>query len=584
MSEADGIRATLDEIDEIVNQMRAKNDLNTAIQFAVRGLDVRRSYYGLGSLEFERARLHAARMVLEAASAQQIVDRLKECAELLAQVDNFTTFSLQQLPELEHLRLLIRFRMMKELMMARHRQGRSRSALTFGRHLLDLGKKLQLVHELPTVHLNIASVYSAMKMHHEALTHCFFGFQKTCMILNALQQTPASSSAPSPFIATALAMEASIREQDDAEAYRLFQKCHELHSDEMEDTADEQAAVPPLTVDDLSAPARRWGGVLALAYRSIAVEQEHLEQFASSSLTYKMAHTTAMTCLGQTHPVTLQCEQSFKDAEAASKYRERRNRSAAVKGRGQSPLKVVRVRSTARTILADISKVDAPPKFEGSRATSRGPADGSSCQSLGPQVSPSRGKRVQRPLWNQWFNSTLPASEYAELAKIPHTAPADRTCPVVSPAVGLDTSALEADETTAAGDPDLTEIPRTSSLDNTRMSGSQLPPRASTSQSLMRPSRHQVAVKAARSASAGGHTVGHHSYLAEEGGEDLSDYQINDADYSFLTNTFKLPYDINFRRPNRSVLSSQGSGRSELRALAAEKRLAEAMAAELGIR
>jgi hypothetical protein len=590
MSEEEGIRASLSEIDAIVSQMKAKKDLNTAIQFAVRGLDIRRAYFGLGSHEFERARLHAARMVLEAASAQQILGHLKECAELLAQVDNFTTFSLPEFPELEFLRLLTRFRMMKELMITRHRQGRGRSALTFGRHLLDLGKQLYLLFELPTVHLNIASVYSMMKMHHESLTHCFFGFQKTCIILEAV--TPggaaASSSPSSSFINTCLAMEACVNAQQDEEAFRLFEECGRLHTDEMGDTADEQAAVPSLAPESMTEATRRWGGVLALAYRSIAVEQEHLEQFASSSLTYKMAHTTALGCLGHDHPVTLQCEQSFKDAEAASKYRDRRNRAPEAKG----PLKVVRVRSTARTILADLSKIDSPPPVGTSQSMPGGGK--STAATAGASANQSRGSngsmktRVSRPLWNQWFNSSIPASEYAELAKVPHTAPADRSRPIVSQAVGLDISALVDDEDVdavagAALDPDVTEIVGRgkSSLNSTQQSSLAHQPirRANTSQAAR---RHQDAINEARSASAGpSDPEDDENFCASQTPE------INAADYSFLVNTFKLPYDINFRCPQRSLFTpgsrNRNSGKSELRALAVERRLAEAMAAELGL-
>jgi hypothetical protein len=235
---------------------------------------------------------------------------------------------------------------------------------------------------------------------------------------------------------------------------------------------------------------RYWGGVLALCFRSIAVEQEHLNQFSSALLTYRVAVATAEQCLGEIHPVTVQCGSALKDALDAQNHRER-NKPDALK-------------RIARRTLPRPASVPLHTNHAASRE----------------EKSPQARRKLSRPDWNPWFNSTVIVSADTTTDRYEtHSAPVQVSAPRVKPVLTTSTSS-----------------------------------RAET------PAPKQVSTASAPILNA--------AALPE----------ITPADFAFLSQTFRLRHDINFARP-----SSKGRPvRDELKALKAERRLAEALASELG--
>ena len=552
----ENFESMMQEITDISITMMKDGNIAEALSTAMRGLQLRKQHYGAGSPEFQAARVHVASIVLEAARLHQSHNKSKEAAELLVFVDNFTTEPLAQ-PALNRSRLLIRAAMLKELMIARQGQGRHRSALTFGRHFLGICTRLLLYHELPTAHLNIASVLSSMKLHEDALSHSFLAYQAVNKILAAV-----SEPEQHPVLVKAFEMEDLDKQGLYQKAYEVYEDCLGLveeHGDPM-DAADiqkqpttfhvegdadrqshlshvwwsakqkkesfpciallvemqEAASPPPTSVQQTMDNERKWGGVLALCFRSIAVEQEHLNQLSSALLTYRVATSTALQCLGEVHPVTIQCQSALKEAVEASHQRDLHRTShlnAVKRGKKVAP------------------KVSEPAPLRRRAATPSG-------LSTSSKTSMTEIRRTKpRPEWNPWFNSKGAApSQTISMSAVEdnHTAASRAASPMSSMPLGYDLSPEP-----------------------------QVRPTTTAKKTHSTPQRHH-----ARSPSP--HEV-----------DPATLPDLTPEDYAFLRQTFKLRHDPRFSAPKTSHRSRELEDHP--RALKAEKRLAEALAAEMGI-
>lgn len=569
------LKVSLEELDAIVNTLIQHHDLERAVQFALRGLDIRRQCFGLGSEEMETARIRAAQLIVTAARAEQANDKPKETAELLAHVDSLTEHVLPlNLTSLDRARRVTRLQMMKELMIARYRQGRHRSALTFGKHVLELARDTMCFYELPALHLNVASVHSALGQHRDALRHCYIAFQKLCLILEAVDD-PESHS----FVAAALLLEPLDIIGDSLEtrypaAFDIFIQCSSLVAGELSEEVD-MSAVPPNfrspsafgDAEEMLPERRRWGGVLALAFRSLAAEQEHLYQLDGALLTYKVAHTTALACLGAEHPVSLQCEQALRDAEQAAKGR----MSRAPKPSGPN----TSTNGAQGGSLLSMHSMSSS-KRSASSQSSRGKKVAESAGVPAAGTGPRAATFLKRPAWNDWFTSDGPVPSHVEEK---HRAEcrerSGRPALGTTAASSLNVSAIDVSE-------HFPERAR-SSMSNSRgwtggpRNSTPLPPRPATTSFGDMPSRSQHA---------GGPAA--HSLVDAQRANTFEPLSL--ADFSFLQNTFKLRYDINFNRPQHRYGTSN-AGRNmgkrdakELKALAEERRAAEELAAEIGFR
>ena len=579
------VRAALDEVAFIAKALESQNRVMEALDVLLRGLEIRKRYYGVGSEEFETGRVEAAAMVLHAVEIHSAQEKHKEAADLLVHVDKLTVYPLPSFPRLNRKRLLIRANMLKQLMIVRHRQQRFRSALTFGRHMLDLVERLCCVCEWPAAHLNLASTYSALNLHEDALGHCYIAYQCVGRILNACE-----SPQTFPFTTAAMLMEQADKACDDVKSFELFEQCLQIRTEnpdshEFAESVAADCPVPQYSVEipeeeqisslryllwagnakasnkrslfpcvellanmqQASNPMprhseqrQRWGGVLALVYRAIAVEQEHLNQIAGALLTYRVAHTTALQCLGESHPVTLQCHSALTDAEECARKKEvaqrafsrahkslsraaefdasrRQNAKSATKPRRLSPIRMTR-NTTSTSPTRTSQKMQSDEREEKMSRT-----------------MPLH--RHGRPEWDPWFNSKeLPVSR---IPLKPQTAPSG-----------------DFDETL------LGALPSTIIRQST--SDAHTPPRAAKSKRAKAPS--PAAPEAARE--------------PYETTEELE--EISPADFAFLQQTFKLRYDAAFSRPAKRVAPMRRE-QHERRALEAEKALAKAIAVEEGI-
>lgn len=513
-SDQNSVRESLEEIGKVTASLLAANHVAEAIAVGVRGLGIRKRVFGDRSIEFQTGRVELASVVLHAAKLHQAHDKLKEAAELLSHVDNLTIHSFDEFPMLNRRRLLLRTAMLRELMIARQSQGRHRSALTFGRHLLVLAKKMLLDYELPAIHLNLAAVLSSMKLHDEALGHCYLAYKIVCQLLSAIDNPTAFQ-----YSATILEMEKADKRQAFDLGFENFEQAlvqreNNVHETEIVTSPpafeahvaeDESvsalsfllwsgnvavqthrvaasgggaaspprspASLPPrpqthhtnntaqslqqqigyglpqsrfpcieLAVGQqslareavreqaraegharLTEQHRRWGGLLALIFRSIAVEQEHTNQSATALLTYKVAHTTALQCLGDIHPVTMQCLAAMRDAEAAIQSKEQqrsylrlhqslRKATEYDEQRQKKPTRPPTVENTVNVLTS----AHRPPLSGAAAATAGGGKGGSDSADVRPRAQTSQSMRRRdlasklRPPWNQWFNSETP--------------------------------------------------------------------------------------------------------------------------------------------------------------------------------
>lgn len=668
------IESSLKELDAAVDTLVAHNDLERAVQFSFRALDVRRRRYGLGTQPMEMARIQTAQLIVKAARIEQARDRHKETAELLAHVDELTQHVLpEHLVSLDRCRRVTRLQMMKDLMIARFRQGRHRSALTFGKHVLELARDTMCLYELPTLHLNIASVCSALGQHRDALRHCYIAFQKICLILDATNEQPQNqsdslnASRRHSFVHCALQLEAidSVGVEAHGRAFDVFVQCCSLVTDELSEEVDMESIPPNFkspagtgggVAMEMSRERRRWGGVLALTFRNLAAEQEYLQQLDGALLTYKVAHTTALACLGPDHPVCLQCEQALKDAEHAAKGR--LSRSAQL-SRGVSSRKGANVSHTrsSSTSLASFEKSRAVPvSGTAARAFREQSRGGSTVSQSTASESKEGGSGINhrtssrpksdgrhgtsatifnRPPWNDWFVSDGPVPSHVEERHIAEmqrllqgagtrgeragsvfqSTVVDEGEEVYEDDVGLagrgadgselNVSAIEHNASVAAVTHDHSAaIPATraqSSMSSRQMrhgatrSSSPLPPRPATT------SLGEIPIHRERKFEDGSlRDVRVKSDSQRFPTDTRTLPPISLADLSFLQNTFKLGYDIHLNRPgfhyesgrlskppsrqgNVGQLTDVARDQRDLRMLAAERKAAQNIAAELGV-
>jgi hypothetical protein len=380
----EGADASLKEIDSIVSELVERKDLIHAVQLSLRALDIRRAFFGTGSLEFEAARVTVSNLVVDAAEAQQAKFCYKESSELLAYVDRLTAFPLKQYPPLERSRKVTRMKMMLQQMIIRHHQGRDRSAISFGRHLLTLAKETMAFYILPLLHLNLASVLSALKQHGEALKHCFMAYHSICRILESLEKCEKG------FISESLCLEQLDNNVENSErSFTSYEKCKALLTDEFDELAFVGPTAPRSISPESPKELLRWGGFLALAFRSIAVEQEHLHQYDTSLLTYKVSQTTACKCLGANHPITQQCEQALRDAEGSMRQRRAKQKNAATVDRSGTSPNALKVSAKNQSAISD-KTVWTHPSSDGAK-----------------HKDVAKRKLKERPPWNATLSSTV---------------------------------------------------------------------------------------------------------------------------------------------------------------------------------
>lgn len=630
----DDVVAALKELDSVVQALIHQRDLTRAVHFSLRALDIRRRFFGLGHFSFEEARIQTSFLIVEAARVHQANDRFKETAELLAHVDRMTEHALPNAPELLSLdrsRRIARLAMMKELLVARYRQGRHRSALTFGRHVLELARDTMCLYELPSLHLNIASVHSVLGQHKEALRHCYLSFQKICLILESLEEPERY-----PFAELALSLESLDKDGvvQHAQSFEVFMKCCSLVGTEMGEEVDMDSVAPSFKApssadshdhDTMEPERRRWGGTLALAFRNMAAEQEHLMMLDGALLTYKVAHTTALSCLGPQHPVSLQCEQALRDAEGAAKAR-------AISSANVSNIMQKDKKSGSKErshVDSFLHRGRATP--EGSlRAGHRNERSGAATPVAGTKggygtANSSERKVVRRPAWNDLYNSDLPVPMHHEERMHPsHLSNANsransrqqqRSASAMSyiaagyaNSSAVDISAIPVDERSLHHNTSTASHSHRSLLPS--RSASPLPPRPATTSfgdmsglptkylktaSLNGKSVAGRPVTADDAIATGGANKARYPDDREEGAAAYQQRQyqqqllepISIEDFSFLQNTFKLRYDINFNRPNwrfgAGTTKAAKREKKELGILKEERRAADALAAELGI-
>lgn len=603
----DDVDASLKELDSVVQALIHQRDLTRAVHFSLRALDIRRRFYGLGSFEFEEGRIQTSFLIVEAARVHQSNDRFKETAELLAHVDRMTEHTLPNTPALTALdrcRRVARLAMMKELLIARYRQGRHRSALTFGRHVLELARETMCLYELPTLHLNIASVHSMLGQHKEALRHCYVSFQKVCLILEAHEDPDRY-----PFVTSALSLEDLDKRGVDmhTNAFSVFLNCCSLVGTEMGEEVDMDSVAPSFKAptssggsECLTAERRRWGGALALAFRNMAAEQEHLMMLDGALLTYKVAHTTALSCLGTQHPVSQQCEQALRDAEASAKARSASMMSSTNDHGGKSGQKKKggKDRSQIESFLHR-NRGGRKDRVETPVGTVRANMTSSAASRTPDQTRGSKATStpLRRPAWNDWFNSDLPVPMHHEerlrnAARRGHQRPCNRSLSSsgVAGHGSVDVSIIPEDSFFhAASQSHRADIAQ--GRDAVPRSVSPLPPRPSTT-SFGDMSGHSVvygrsAPPRPQTADDAFPTTIRSSSLP--GADNTPVEPISLEDFSFLQNTFKLRYDINFNRPNWRFGAGGPPSRmmkrekKELGALKEERRAADALAAELGV-
>jgi len=539
---------SLAEIDTHVKRMMEARDLTRATQFSLRALGIRRSFYGPGSQEFESARTAVSHRLLLAASTHQAAGRLKECNELLAFVDSLSRKPVEMFPAVERRRQLSRYFMYKELMITRHKQGKDRSALSFGPEILALVMSLFYISELPVVHLNIAAVNSNLRQHQKALAHCFCAFQVTRRIVEHLDGV-----APSEFIATSLQLEQLDRDllngaDVETDAYDCFIKCKALHKTEMSEVVDVGSTVP--SFEGAGVEKSRWGGFLALVLRSIAAEQEHLEQFAAANLTYKVAHITAIQCLGPNHPISVQCEQALNDAQRSDDKREERQSHRLI--HKPSSLRRRVQRESSAHAAANRTILDPLFNSKDTFVSQSRPSDGAYTLPTGAHES---RRRVPRPAWNQGFSASLPASVYEDIKLKMELRPPSRAAATTSQSA---VSAVLDDSDRDQDTIDVTEIPKdhnTTSTTSTTLAATKAQMRGTTSTF---PSVGRVV--------------------------DVESLPpLTAADYSFVVNTYKLPFDRWLQRSLVTSTDPQKIHEREVRSLAAERKYAEALKASLGL-
>jgi hypothetical protein len=263
------------------------------------------------------------------------------------------------------------------------------------------------------------------------------------------------------------------------------------------------------------------------------------------------------------------------------------------------------------------------PQSRNEGSTTATPVAGAKSHYAAPKRSE---KKVRRPAWNDLYNSDLPVPMHLE-ERTHHLGNANsransrqnqRSAAMSHIAAGyansssVDLSAIPVDErslhhNTSSHHTRWDEDYRGGFLPPSR-SSSPLPPRPATTSfgDISGPPKHSIGAQKQRP------TGGHHRPLTaddvvggrqngnpEDGGMSLTagqrQYQqqllepISLEDFSFLQNTFKLRYDINFNRPNWRFGAGTTSSRvaqrekKELGVLKEERRAAAALAAELGI-
>lgn len=128
--------------------------------------------------------------------------------------------------------------------------------------------------------------------------------------------------------------------------------------------------------DHLVGQVRKWGGVLALCYRTTGRCLEALDDEGAALASYAAGSSTAKQCLGTPHAITSACEEAHKAAMTDATHR----------GLTHSPPKLTRERTRLQPTT---TTAPVKPVFN--------------------NVSvPKYGRRILRPQWNMYFNSQAP--------------------------------------------------------------------------------------------------------------------------------------------------------------------------------
>ena len=419
MSECNDVTTLTDNLEQYIVEVQHEGKMDEALFLKMKSVDILLGHYGAESLEYQSGKLSAAVLLLDAADILH-ENRPDDAMTLMVKVDRLTLRSVGELhAALEHHRLRIRLRMIQSVTINRFRQKKFRSALTSGQQALQSAKDLMLVHEIPGLLLNLCSIYSANKSHSNALGHAYFALQKISSILQTVRHPNTN-----PFLHHALQMET---EKEQGRCHSIFLGCRTMDpgsflrtevdttvevpdfsieikpEDEctivglryllwaasdratrkvrfpcVELLVDVEEKVRAVRVEDGS---RRWGGMLSLAYRAIAVEQEHLGHFQAALLSYNVAEISATQSLGRQHSVTQQCVHAYRSAQ---KNNEQRTREKKFVVPGKEKLE----RSTTP------NPVSRPRELPRDRRYS----------TQGTSAAP-KSRRVERPQWNEWINS-----------------------------------------------------------------------------------------------------------------------------------------------------------------------------------
>jgi hypothetical protein len=331
---------TLAQVQAAITEMEQAGRAQDALSLALQRWDVVRRYHGEHAPEARVALLGVGEMLLRAAQALLADGSADEVADMLHHVDTLTRDAAPAGSALEHVRLWVRLTMDRLLLQARHRQARFRSAATIARKVADAAAgDLYAVWEAPTAQLNLAAALSAGGQHRGALGHSYAAYQAVAVVIAALAWRPPpragndddgeSPEVPADvaYVRAALELERPLNEraldQIDATLEKVRDAERRLYGVPLADTelarraaeGNHSEALAPRSGLLDAAACGRWGGLMALAYRSIACEQEHLGQRGAALLTFRVSASTAGQALGSDHPVARQCAASLKAAQ-----------------------------------------------------------------------------------------------------------------------------------------------------------------------------------------------------------------------------------------------------------------------------
>jgi hypothetical protein len=418
--EAEQLEATLKRIADAVDDLQRAGREKEAIELAMQRVDLVRRYHGERSLAYHSGKTAIAQMLLRTADVLLAEGDLRQVCDL-AQHVNTLTKDVSSDPTADFRRKLARSGMHKALLQARHRQGSHRSAVSFARKIVAEAEQIHLLTELPTARLNLAAALSAEGQHTEALGLSYAAYQTVATLVCAMDASVDPQNDDVRYVRACVRLQQAAADGNDDAVRAVLDQCEYLSGvvgPIEQSTLAHQAAEENLH-DLMARPSvspdvrLRWGGILALAYRSIACEQEHLGQQGAALLTYRVSVSTAENCLGPDHLVTLQCKNALdatREAQAST-----RPKSATLRGLpGKSFCrfgKADRVPgASGMPVLSTVKTGDhaGSGATESSQAANVSRAHGRQQSVHGVRRRTPSPALQAKAVWNQWFSSSQP--------------------------------------------------------------------------------------------------------------------------------------------------------------------------------